>query len=243
MIEPASMGISVIIPAYNASRYLHSAIGSVLAQTHQAAEIIVVDDGSSDDTASIAAGFSGIRVLSMSHQGAGAARNRGVAAATGRYLAFLDADDLWLPTKLEEQVAVFTEHPQLKGVFGRVRQFVSPELGAELRGRYKVGSDPAPGYVAGCLLIERGAFLSVGNFDESLAGGEFIEWMVRARRGGVAMTMLESTVLLRRIHGANSVLSNIATIQDAYLKLARTIHKGADNERHINPESVLPAQK
>lgn len=221
--------ISVIVPAYNAGRYLHSAIGSVLAQTCQAGEIIVVDDGSTDDTARIAAGFAAVRVIERPHAGAAAARNAGVDAARRPYLAFLDADDLWLPAKLEQQTAFLLERRQgegeeaeeARGVFGRVRQFASPDLPVAQRGRYKIGADALPGFLAGALLIEREAFLAVGKFDETLAGGEFIDWMVRAKRLGLALPMLEEVVLLRRVHGGNSVLTNTEALHHAYIKLIR----------------------
>ncbi|MBV2235046.1 MAG: glycosyltransferase family 2 protein [Sterolibacterium sp.] len=219
-------GISVIVPAYNAGRYLHSAIGSVLAQTCQAGEIVVVDDGSTDDTARIAAGFAAVRVIERPHAGAAAARNAGVDAARFQYVAFLDADDLWLPTKLEQQTAFLLERQQgegeeARGVFGRVQQFASPDLPVTQRGRYKIGTDAMPGFIAGSLLIERKAFLAVGKFDETLAGGEFIDWMVRAKRLGLALPMLEEVVLLRRVHGGNSVLTNTEALHHAYIKLIR----------------------
>jgi glycosyltransferase involved in cell wall biosynthesis len=98
-------GVSVIIPAFNAASYLADAITSCLQQTAMPQEIIVVDDGSRDDTASIAAQFGApVRVVRQRNAGEGAARNRGIAEANGKWLAFLDADDLWLPEKLEKQL-------------------------------------------------------------------------------------------------------------------------------------------
>lgn len=226
MSDAAFMDVTVVIPAYNAARYLHSALGSVLAQTHQPAAVIVVDDGSSDATASIARGFAGIEVLDIPHQGAAAARNRGVASAATPYLAFLDADDLWLPTKLEEQMNFLQDHPEARGVFGFVRQFVSPELPSSVRCRYPVRPEPVPGRVGGTLLIEREAFQEVGDFDESLVGGDFIDWMLRAKKLGLALPLLESTLLLRRIHGANSGVTDRANIQRSYLDIVRAAHKG-----------------
>ncbi|SMB22408.1 Glycosyl transferase, family 2 [Sterolibacterium denitrificans] len=213
--------ISVIIPAYNAGRYLHGAIGSVLAQTRQASEIIVIDDGSSDDTARIAAGFLGVRLIETPHAGVSAARNAGLDAARGHYLAFLDADDLWLPTKLERQIAFLLDNPGASGVFGHVQQFVSPELAKEQRDRYQANTAPMPGLLAGALFIKRDEFLAVGKFDEALAGGEFIDWMARAKRLGLSLPVLGDTLLLRRIHGNNSVLTGTEALHHAYLQLIR----------------------
>lgn len=99
---------SVIIPAYNAERFLHAAVESVLAQTHQNLEVFIVDDGSTDGTARIAAEFARrdprVRVLTQANAGVGAARNRGIAEAHGEFIAPLDADDFWFPEKLAEQI-------------------------------------------------------------------------------------------------------------------------------------------
>jgi glycosyltransferase involved in cell wall biosynthesis len=100
----SSPSISVVIPCYNAAPFLRPAIESILGQTRPATEVIVIDDGSTDDSARIASSFGpAVRVIRQENQGESAARNRGIEAATGDWVAFLDADDLWLPTKLERQ--------------------------------------------------------------------------------------------------------------------------------------------
>jgi glycosyltransferase involved in cell wall biosynthesis len=103
--------ISIIIPAYNAARWLGQTIKSALDQTWPAKEIIVVDDGSRDDTLAVAGGFvsAGVRVLTQQNRGASAARNTGLGFAQGEYIQFLDADDLLAPNKLEEQVQLLQE--------------------------------------------------------------------------------------------------------------------------------------
>jgi glycosyltransferase involved in cell wall biosynthesis len=100
--------VSVVIPAYNAAAYLGETLRSVQAQTYRNIEILVVDDGSTDDTAAIAARF-GVRCLTQPNQGQAAARNAGIRAANGRYIALLDADDLWEPEKLQLQVALLEQ--------------------------------------------------------------------------------------------------------------------------------------
>jgi glycosyltransferase involved in cell wall biosynthesis len=106
--------ISVIIPTYNYGRYVREAIDSALAQTHPPFEVIVVDDGSTDETPRVLAEFGQrIRVIRQENQGVAAARNTGVAAARGEYLALLDSDDVWKPRKLELQIARFEADPAL----------------------------------------------------------------------------------------------------------------------------------
>ena len=104
--------ISVVIPCHNAAPFLRATIESILQQTRPATEVIVVDDGSTDDSAWIAASFGPpVRVIRQENRGESAARNRGIEAATGDWVAFLDADDLWLPTKLERQAEVIRSAP------------------------------------------------------------------------------------------------------------------------------------
>src|ERR1035437_9648809 len=99
------MSISVVIPAYNASRFIAATLESVLSQSLPADEILVVDDGSTDNTVAIAAWFPPpVRVLSIPNSKAGAARNFGVSQAQTEWVAFLDADDLWEENKLERQM-------------------------------------------------------------------------------------------------------------------------------------------
>lgn len=106
--------VSVIIPSYNYARYVREAIDSVLAQARPPLEIIVVDDGSTDDTATVLATYGDrIRVFQQKNQGVAIARNTGIAAARGEYVAFMDADDIWLPRKLELQMARFDADPAL----------------------------------------------------------------------------------------------------------------------------------
>lgn len=100
--------VSAVIPAYNAAQFIAEAIQSVLAQTYEVAEIIVVDDGSSDHTAEVATAFPRTRVIRQANKGQATARNAGIAASAGEWIAFLDADDVWLPLKTEIQRAYIT---------------------------------------------------------------------------------------------------------------------------------------
>lgn len=109
----SGVSVSIVIPAYNAGRTLHETLVSARAQTHTDLEIIVVDDGSTDDTAAVAARHAAddprVTLIRQSNAGVAAARNAGVAAATGAFVAPLDADDLWASTKIERQLAVFAK--------------------------------------------------------------------------------------------------------------------------------------
>jgi len=196
--------VSAVIPVYNCEAYLAEAVESALSQTLPPSEIIVVDDGSTDRTAEVANRFGDqIRYAYQANQGIGAARNHGVDLARGDLVAFLDADDVWLPEKLALQTAALTSDPRLDMVLGHVEQFVSPELDAA-RAR---GLEPAeailPGYVAGTVLVRRDSFFRAGPFATRWRVGEFVDWYARAKDAGLEDLMLPNVVTRRRIHTAN----------------------------------------
>jgi glycosyltransferase involved in cell wall biosynthesis len=197
------MKVSVIVPVYNTDRYVAESIDSVLTQTRPADEVIVVDDGSTDRTPAILAGFgSRIIALRQEHLGVSAALNTGLARATGDYLAFNDADDVWMPEKLEQQCERLSKDPDLEAVFCQVRQFVSPDWQAEGSDLTERPHDQA-GVIRQAMLIRRDAFDRVGPFDASVRV-EFIDWFGRAQVLGLRICSLPEMLLLRRIHATNS---------------------------------------
>jgi len=207
-----TVSVSVIIPTYNHAAFLSEALESVFAQTSHPLEIIVVDDGSTDETAEVLRAYEGrIRVLSQSNRGVAAARNAGAPLASGDLLAFLDADDAWLPAKLERQVARFDGEPEIglvhcgvAEVDGRDRQlkarldgmegWVSTEMLLFRRGVILGGGSAA--------VVRRAAFLDVGGFDDALSTSADWDLYYRiARRYPVGFV---PEVLVRyRIHGGN----------------------------------------
>jgi glycosyltransferase involved in cell wall biosynthesis len=196
--------ISTIIPVYNGERYLAEAIESVLAQTYRNIEIIVVDDGSTDGSAEVAKYYgSPVQYYIQTNSGAGAARNRGIGLAQGNFLAFLDADDLWMPDKLELQMASFAGDQPMDMVFGHVRQFLCPTLTEEARKQIRIPVEIIPGHHAGAMLISKEAFSRVGLFGTEFQLVEFIDWHARAAEAGLKSLMLTDIVMNRRIHKTN----------------------------------------
>ena len=184
--------ISVIIPAFNAAAFIEACIKSVLRQTLSPLEILVVDDGSTDQTAELASVCEGVKLIKQPNAGPASARNAGIAAAQGDYLAFLDADDLMPPTRLQLQSNWLRLQPQFDAVVGLQRVFTDP---AEMnRGAV------SPGYVPSALLCRRDGFDRAGVFDERLRASEFIEWHQRAVAAGVQIGMAPKIVLHRRLH-------------------------------------------
>jgi glycosyltransferase involved in cell wall biosynthesis len=192
--------VSVIIPAYNAARFLADAISSVFAQSHPHIQTVVVDDGSTDDTADVVRHYA-VSYVRQQHSGIAAARNTGVLAARGSLLAFLDADDLWTREKLARQINLLAQHPEIQLVAGRVEQFYDE---AYRGARTPLSAQSGGAYTAGALLVRRRDFFRVGMFNTRLQLGEFIDWHSRAINSGLRECCLDEVVLRRRIHGENS---------------------------------------
>ncbi|WP_129671687.1 glycosyltransferase family A protein [Candidatus Chloroploca sp. Khr17] len=187
--------VSVIIPVYNGERFLAEALQSVLDQTLPPDEIIVVDDGSTDGSAAVAAQFAGVHLLRQTNRGVGAALNLGLSHARGDLFAFLDADDRWLPDKLARQVAALNADPTLDMVFGHVRQFQDGQDCTE---------EHRPGISRVALLIRRQAFERVGTFTEDPGVNEIVAWYAKSQTVGLRLFILPNVVFERRIHAHNS---------------------------------------
>lgn len=204
MIEMSPL-VSVIVPVFNGEKYLREAVESILSQSYRTIEVIVVDDGSTDGSAEAAKFFAPqVRYVFQSHGGVGAALNHGISLSQGSFLAFLDADDIWVEDKLARQMTVLDNDPDLDAVFGHVKQFWSPELARN--NRIKVQSEKMPGFVKGAMLIRRDAFSRVGTFDTRWKLGDFLDWFLKAKEKGLQTFMLPEIVMKRRIHMDNAGL-------------------------------------
>jgi glycosyltransferase involved in cell wall biosynthesis len=198
--------ISCIVPVYNGECFLDDALDSILAQSYQPLEVIVVDDGSTDNTAKIAHGF-GDRILYQwqPNRGSASARNHGLGLAGGEFVAFLDADDLWLPEKLSRQMAVFRDHPNTDLCFTQFRNFWIPDREEEAR-QYADHplSTALSAWSIATLLAHRTTFERFGLFDEELRGNENMLWFLNAARKGARIEMVNEVLMLRRFHWGNA---------------------------------------
>lgn len=200
--------VSVIIPVHNGERFLAEAIQSVLDQTLPPDEIIVVDDGSTDNTARVITAFvqvapTRMRAIYQVNQGPSVARNAGVASAVGDLLAFLDADDLWLPAKLARQVQILHERPRLGYVGCHLQpQLISRQEWPAIFCRAYWESEP-PTFTSSALLIRRSVWERVGSFDTNRKLGEDLDWVMRARDLDIEAAAATEALLVKRIHGQN----------------------------------------
>jgi glycosyltransferase involved in cell wall biosynthesis len=186
-----TMNYTVIIPAYNAAGTIAEAIESALRQTVSPARILVVDDGSTDDTRTVAENFGGcVEVHTQPNQGPGAAMSLGMRQCDTPLIAAIDADDIWLPEKTERQLDYLHRHPNCQAVFARMRHF---------------GESVVTDVIQDCwgrstMLIRRSVYDCLGDLvDPPGRRGEMIDWVARAREAGLEMAMLSDVLALRRI--------------------------------------------
>jgi glycosyltransferase involved in cell wall biosynthesis len=219
-----SRNVSVLIVAFNAERFIGEALASVFAQTVQPSQILVVDDGSTDATTAIAEVDPRVTVLRREHEGISAARNSGIAALDGEHLAFLDADDVWLPTKLERQLPML-EDDAVQAVFCRADEFWDSDLpiaGSGLRAP-QIGVE---GPLTSALLIRRTAADLIGPFAADPVG-DWIDWWARARAAGITEVFVPEVLLRRRIHGANNSFLQSTDARPVLLETVREHLRGS----------------
>jgi len=198
--------VSVIIPVYNGERFLAEAIQSVLDQTLAPDEIIVVDDGSTDGTAAVAAALTNASPLPMRYVyqenlGPAAARNHGMGLAQGDFLAFLDADDIWMPEKCQCQLQVLAEHPLAGVAWGCSITFagdISPNQAPST-----VLVPLSPRFLLQSMLFRRSALEQVGGFDVTMRLGEDVDWIFRALECSLPVVIHGDLVVYYRRHENN----------------------------------------
>lgn len=221
------------MPVHNGMPFLTDALSAVQAQTHRRLELIVVDDGSTDDSLVQVQAFTDprIRLFRQANAGTAAARNRGIRDARGALVGFLDQDDLWLPGKLEVQVEAMVRDPGLDLVLCHVWQ-----------GWFDAGSSPAAclaarsgrrlaGYLPSALLVRRTLLDRIGGFREHHHLAESFEWFVRVREGGFRSLMLPEVLAVRRVHAANKGRS-LASQRGEY---ARVLAESLRRRRSVRP--------
>ena len=215
--------VSCIVPVYNGGRFLGETIESILAQNYRPLEVIVVDDGSQDNSVEVAESFHpDLRVVRQTQAGPSATRNRGIREARGDYLAFLDQDDLWHREKISTQLARFQSRPELSVIWTHVQMFWSDDL-AEERARYAdhPRAGPVPGYATISMLARKEVFEQVELFNEKLWFSDSVEWTIRARQHGIVMEMMDDVLVYHRMHEQNSTRRHIEASREEFLAIAK----------------------
>jgi glycosyltransferase involved in cell wall biosynthesis len=233
--------ISVLIPTYNCAGFIREAIDSVWVQDYDNLEIIIVDDGSTDDTKEIveryvetrhvetrhAASLPTIKYFYKEHGGISETRNCCIEKASGEYLAFLDADDYWLPGKLHAQIEYLRKHPDCRIVFTRYTNLITDEsLEKNRRVLFEKELEKMLKRYLPSALIHYKVFEAVGDFLTELTVGEDTEMISRIEFSGINTShCLEEIYYHRRLHGKNTILSNRVSDKDLKKYLHRNFLK------------------
>lgn len=242
--DPAQ--VSVIIPAYNAAQSIERALQSVAAQTLPAAEVIVVDDGSNDGTAARAMAMQSILepskliVIEQPNQGAGAARNKAIYAATQPYLAFLDADDEWLPTKLERSMAVMDEADYVLVAHDYLDVTPNGDNHIDCAQRFNEGADPYVSlYLKGFIpsisvVVRRETVIAADGFDATLRNAQDFELWLKVLAEPSTPFKVFGEPLARYYHTSGGIMSHTerritccVQIAHRYLPALRVRHRNA----------------
>ena len=219
--------VSVIIPVHNGGRYLRAALESVFAQTYHPFEVIVVNDGSTDDSGLIAQSFPKVIYIRQANQGVATARNNGIDAAKGEFFAFLDQDDLWTPEKLRLQITHLLSHPDVGYTLTQQQFFLEPGETIPTWFRKELLSEAHTGWVLGTLVVRRTAFEKIGNFATGYSAASDGDWFFRAKAAEVPMAVVPELLLLKRIHGANES----ARAKEILSELRKVVKSSLDRQR------------
>lgn len=235
-MTPERAAISVVIPVFNGERFIAAAIESVLSQTTSIFEVIVVDDGSTDGTRAVVTGRGDrVRYERQVNAGPAAARNLGIEHARGEFVAFLDADDLWIPEKTALQMARFAERPELVGCAGHVQNFSSSSAGEVERAGPQLNglrssvpeSSGLPSKVVtlgSTLIVRRSLFDAVGMLNPAYRHRDLQDLVVRADDRGLTTAILPDVLAQRRIHTTNLSHNRAGADQLELISITRARH-------------------
>lgn len=219
--------VSVIIPVYNGERFIEEAVENILSQNYPAVEIIIVNDGSTDNTDQIIRNLkTDVRYFNRQNRGPSAARNEGIKDASGKYIAFLDVDDLWPENNLSLLVHELEQNEESDIVRGHAQLFRDLENGET---EYLGNPEESYKYYIGAGLYRSTVFSGVGLFDIELMFGEDTDWYNRAREKNISIKWLDEITLFVRRHGGNMTEGkNLVE-----LNRLKTIKKAIDRKRDI----------
>lgn len=225
-----NLKISVIIPVYNAADFLEETLHTVFNQTYQPAEVIIIDDGSTDQTAAIIQNMDyPIRYIFQENAGSAAACNVGIRSANYDWIAFLDHDDIWHPQKLEQQVALLQEQPNTSVVFSWVDFFYDKKLTATASKKYELPARPMKGFLRSCILFNQSILTKSGRFNEELKVAESIDWLTRVKDTNTMIGMVPEVLTSRRIHGNNTSIQH----KSRYIELLTVLRNRIRQKENI----------
>jgi len=195
--------VSVILPIYNGSKYLSKCIKSILDQSYQHYEFIVIDDGSTDDSAAIVANYPAISYWKTTNQGVAAARNLGIEKASGDWICFIDQDDIWTNDSLKLRLDLSQKMPHGKVIIGKQKWFLDGLNEVPSWVKPEQMQNDLDGYLLGCALLKKDLFEQYGLFDTSFRFSSDFDWFFRLKDDAVKFNQIDEVVLEKRIHALN----------------------------------------
>lgn len=210
--------VTVIVPAFNAAATLAETLASISNQTMPPEAIVVVDDGSTDETTVVARATPGVTLIQQDNAGVAAAMNAGLAGVRTEAVAILDADDVFTPQRLARQSAILAADSALMGVIGETEEFVCPGLEPAIAARLVPRPRQAM-WLNGAALLRMQAFRRAGMFDPALRIGAWVDWIDRARRLEMRFVIDSELALRRRLRPGT--LSASQNRDASFLEIAR----------------------
>lgn len=237
-----NLTVSVIVPTYNAAQYLPGTIESVLSQTFGDFELLIIDDGSTDNTVEVAERYKKldkrVQLFSQANQGVSVTRNTGIQRSVGKFVAFIDADDRWLPQKLASHLKHFNQDTNLGVSFGRV-EFLNPE--GQPTGQFSNSrlSDIKPHHflsenptvTVSNIVVLREVFKEIGSFEESMNYSEDMDWLLRVACSDRWKVEGINEVLTQYRTSTGGLSSNLYRMEEGWNLLV-------DRAKHYAPELV-----
>lgn len=212
-----SKKVSVIIPTHNAQKFIYKTLQSVFGQSVQPDEVIIVDDGSTDNFRDEIKEYSGnIEIVEQANRGVPSARNTGLLKSTGDYIAFIDADDIWCTNKTEHQLDILQRNLEIDLVIGLYSKF-NEEVPVDTNPEFRLS--------LGSSLIRKEAFNKIGHFDEEMFIGEDTDWFYRAREAQLKIFVHEAVVQYYRVHGQGITSDNAKKNYYTFVTLKKALER------------------
>lgn len=224
--------VSVIIVVKNGDRYLGNAIESVLAQSYQLYEIIVVDGQSTDRTEKVAKSYEQVRLVRQTGKGIADAYNLGIDSATGEFIAFLSHDDVWTPDKLTLQVNYLLEHPEVQYTVARVKFFLEEGHTIPPGFREELLTSDRIGYIMETLVARKSLFSDIGKLNPDFIVANDVDWFARAKDRKIKSAVVERVLLHKRVHNTNLSLTSSDNNKD----LLKLLQKSIERQRNLSKE-------
>ncbi len=215
--------VSVILPLYNGAGFIEKSAASVLGQSLADLELLIIDDGSSDNGSARIPADPRVRFFRRENSGVAATRNFGLEKARGDFIAFIDQDDWWHPDKLKQQLEVLRKQPEIGYTLTLMENRLVDEVQKPGWLRDEQLEKAQVGLLPSSLVAHRRVFDTLGGFDENLVNASDLDWFVRADKAGIRRKIINQVLLTRTIHAANASHASKLSKRETFMIIKRQI--------------------